>query len=90
MHLIGSTILAWLNLAGWLMVSVVLWGYRGAVFTDDMGMAVCFVAFAVWLTVCAVAAFCYTMRCHTVTRCCANPRYVARLALGSGGQGAGA
>lgn len=63
MHLIGSTILAWLNLVGWLAVSVVLLGNAPAIFgTPVVGCCVLAVV-AGWLFVCSVVTFRFTDRC---------------------------
>src|ERR1700733_12084216 len=80
MHLIGSTILAWLNLFGWLVVSVVLWGNRHAIFPNNETAVWVLVALGGWMIVCVVAAFNSTERCSQLLRCRNNSEYAAQLA----------
>jgi hypothetical protein len=83
MHLIGSTILACLNLAGWLAVAVLLFARQEAVFPDLSGGAAVGLALALafWLTVCVMAVAGYARRCARCLRCRRDPDYLAGLSL---------
>jgi hypothetical protein len=83
MHLIGSTVLACLNLAGWLGVAVLLFARQDAVLPDlNGGPAVCLaVALAFWLTVCVMAVAGYARRCARCLRCRRDQDYLAGLSL---------
>ena len=81
MHLIYSTILAWLNLVGWLVVSVVLWNNRVTLFAHgDTGTCFC-IAVNIWLIVCLLAAALITERWRRLLRCRWNGDYVAQLSV---------
>jgi hypothetical protein len=83
MHLIGSTVLACLNLAGWLGVAVLLFARQEAVFPDLGGGAAVGLALALafWLTVCVMAVVGCAHRFARCLRCRRDPDYVARLSL---------
>jgi hypothetical protein len=80
MNLVGSTILAWLNVAGWLVVFVLL-GNSQTIFADNNGLQVSFsVALAGWMIVCTVLAFRDTIRCLELMDSWRDPDYVDNLA----------
>jgi hypothetical protein len=71
MQLIASTCLAWVNLAGWLVVSVVLVVRREDIVKDE-GLG-CFlvIGLAVWLILCATTAVLFSVRSWRL-HCCHN------------------
>jgi hypothetical protein len=83
MHLIGSTVLACLNLAGWLAVVVLLFARQDAVFPDLGGGAAVGLALALacWLAVCVLGVVGYAQRCARCLRCRRDRDYLADLSL---------
>ncbi len=81
MHLIGSTILSWLNVLGWFVMSVVLWGNGSALFGNE-NVALCVVIpLGGWMSSLQCArktAFRYTERCVRLQRCRSDPKYCRR------------
>jgi hypothetical protein len=77
MRLIHSTILAWLNLVGWLLVFILLNSRVSWSAKEDMGCV--FVGLVVWLIVCFVAACAVTGRLWRLIRCRYSPNYVVQL-----------
>jgi hypothetical protein len=83
MHLIGSTVLACLNLIGWAAVSAALLLRWEPFFGPDGQWATVVVLplLAIWLAVCLVAVVFSVDRTARLLRCRRDPEYVANLAL---------